>query len=92
MADHNDPSAVNTILPVIDMSDPAKAGRRAVIVGLLRMRNYVQLDVLDNGIGVAPEHREAIFSAVRAARKPGAGPQERARTRFVDREYGDVIA
>ncbi|WP_161782974.1 sensor histidine kinase [Paraburkholderia nodosa] len=83
MADHNDPGAVNTILPVIDMSDPAIAGRCAVIVGLLRMRNYVQLDVLDNGIGVAPEHREAIFSAVRAARKPGAGPQERAWTRVV---------
>ncbi|HKR38547.1 MAG TPA: hypothetical protein VJU59_02525 [Paraburkholderia sp.] len=57
MADHNVPSAVNTILPVIDMSDPAKAGRCAVILGLLRMRNYVQLDVLDHGTGVAPEHR-----------------------------------
>lgn len=51
----------NLIANGIKYADPAKAGRSAVIVGLVRMPNYVRIDVLDNGIGIAAEHWDAIF-------------------------------
>ncbi|WP_069262143.1 ATP-binding response regulator [Paraburkholderia nodosa] len=51
----------NLIANGIKYSDPAKAGRSTVLVGLVRMPNYVRLDVLDNGIGIASEHWDAIF-------------------------------
>jgi signal transduction histidine kinase/CheY-like chemotaxis protein len=51
----------NLIANGIKYSDPSKAGRRTVIVGVVRMPNYVRLDVLDNGIGIASEHWDAIF-------------------------------
>lgn len=51
----------NLISNGIKYADPSKAGRAAVLVSLVRMPNYVRLDVLDNGIGIAPEHWDAIF-------------------------------
>ncbi|WP_434665893.1 hybrid sensor histidine kinase/response regulator [Paraburkholderia sp. A3BS-1L] len=51
----------NLIANGIKYADPSKAGRAAVIVGLVRMPNYVRVDVIDNGIGIAPEHWDAIF-------------------------------
>ncbi len=51
----------NLISNGIKYADPSKAGRSAVLVGLVRMPNYVRLDVLDNGIGIASEHWDAIF-------------------------------
>ncbi|WP_233886949.1 sensor histidine kinase [Paraburkholderia flagellata] len=60
----------NLIANGIKYSDPSKSGRCAVIVGLVRMWNYVQLNVLDNGIGVAPEHWEAIFQPFVQIRNP----------------------
>jgi two-component system, sensor histidine kinase len=45
----------------IKYADPAKAGACAVIVGLVRTPNYVRVDVIDNGIGIASEHWDAIF-------------------------------
>jgi signal transduction histidine kinase len=51
----------NLISNGIKYADPSKTGRCAVIVGVVRMPNYVRLDVLDNGIGIASEHWDAIF-------------------------------
>ncbi|WP_052392044.1 hybrid sensor histidine kinase/response regulator [Paraburkholderia bannensis] len=51
----------NLIANGIKYADPSKAGRSTVIVGLVRMPNYVRIDVIDNGIGIAPEHWDAIF-------------------------------
>lgn len=51
----------NLISNGIKYADPSKPDRAVVIVGLVRMPNYVRLDVLDNGIGIAPEHWDAIF-------------------------------
>ncbi|QBR01477.1 response regulator [Paraburkholderia pallida] len=51
----------NLISNGIKYADPSKTGRRAVLVGVVRMPNYVRLDVLDNGIGIASEHWDAIF-------------------------------
>ncbi len=51
----------NLIANGIKYADPSKAGRPTVIVGLVRMPNYVRIDVIDNGIGIAPEHWDAIF-------------------------------
>ena len=51
----------NLISNGIKYADPSKAGRCAVLVGVVRMPNYVRLDVLDNGIGIASEHWDAIF-------------------------------
>ncbi|WP_322044179.1 hybrid sensor histidine kinase/response regulator [Paraburkholderia sp. J67] len=51
----------NLIANGIKYADPSKAGRSAVIIGLVRMPNYVRIDVLDNGIGIASEHWDAIF-------------------------------
>lgn len=51
----------NLIANGIKYADPAKAGSCAVIVGLVRTPNYVRVDVVDNGIGIAQEHWDAIF-------------------------------
>ncbi|MGF6721328.1 signal transduction histidine kinase [Paraburkholderia sp. GAS41] len=51
----------NLISNGIKYADSSKAGRCAVIVGVVRMPNYVRLDVIDNGIGIATEHWDAIF-------------------------------
>ncbi|MDR3100061.1 MAG: hybrid sensor histidine kinase/response regulator [Paraburkholderia sp.] len=51
----------NLISNGIKYADPARKGRCAVLVGVVRMPNYVRLDVLDNGIGIASEHWESIF-------------------------------
>ncbi|MCG5077709.1 hybrid sensor histidine kinase/response regulator [Paraburkholderia tagetis] len=51
----------NLVSNGIKYSDPSKAGRSAVIVSLVRMPNYVRIDVIDNGIGIAPEHWDTIF-------------------------------
>jgi two-component system, sensor histidine kinase len=51
----------NLISNGIKYADRSKTGRCAVLVGLVRMPNYVRLDVLDNGIGIASEHWDAIF-------------------------------
>jgi two-component system, sensor histidine kinase len=51
----------NLISNGIKYADPSKIGRRTVLVGLVRMPNYVRVDVLDNGIGIASEHWDSIF-------------------------------
>ncbi|WP_213308760.1 ATP-binding response regulator [Paraburkholderia sacchari] len=51
----------NLIANGIKYADPSKVGGAAVIVGLVRMPNYVRVDVIDNGIGIAPEHWDSIF-------------------------------
>ncbi|PVX61033.1 ATP-binding response regulator [Paraburkholderia unamae] len=51
----------NLIANGIKYADPSKTGRSTVLVGLVRMPNYVRLDVIDNGIGIASEHWDAIF-------------------------------
>jgi two-component system, sensor histidine kinase len=51
----------NLVSNGIKYADPAKAGRSVVLVGLVRMPNYVRIDVIDNGIGIASEHWDAIF-------------------------------
>jgi signal transduction histidine kinase len=51
----------NLISNGIKYADPSKTGRCAVLVGLVRMPNYVRLDVLDNGVGIASEHWDSIF-------------------------------
>lgn len=51
----------NLISNGIKYADPSKTGRAAVLVGLVRMPNYVRLDVIDNGIGIASVHWDAIF-------------------------------
>lgn len=50
----------NLISNSIKYSDPQKA-RRAVIVGVVKMPNYVRIDVVDNGIGIASQHWDEIF-------------------------------
>lgn len=51
----------NLIANGIKYADPSKADRCAVLIGVVRMPNYVRIDVLDNGIGIAPEHWDTIF-------------------------------
>ncbi|CAB3809204.1 Sensor histidine kinase RcsC [Paraburkholderia caffeinitolerans] len=51
----------NLIANGIKYADPSKAERAVVIVGLVRMPNYVRIDVIDNGIGIAQEHWDSIF-------------------------------
>ncbi|MFP3646541.1 hybrid sensor histidine kinase/response regulator [Paraburkholderia sp. SIMBA_054] len=51
----------NLVANGIKYADPAKAGRCIVIVGVVRMPNYVRIDVVDNGIGIASQHWDAIF-------------------------------
>jgi two-component system, sensor histidine kinase len=51
----------NLISNGIKYADPAKAGRRVVIVGLVRTPSYVRVDVVDNGIGIAEANWDTIF-------------------------------
>jgi signal transduction histidine kinase len=51
----------NLVSNGIKYADPAKKGRCTVIVGVVRTPNYVRIDVVDNGIGIAPQHWDAIF-------------------------------
>ncbi|MGF6815047.1 signal transduction histidine kinase [Paraburkholderia atlantica] len=51
----------NLVSNGIKYADRAKAGRCAVIVAIVRMQNYVRVDVVDNGIGIASKHWDAIF-------------------------------
>ncbi|MGF6956315.1 ATP-binding response regulator [Paraburkholderia youngii] len=51
----------NLVSNGIKYADREKAGRCAVIVAIVRMRNYVRVDVVDNGIGIASKHWDAIF-------------------------------
>jgi two-component system, sensor histidine kinase len=51
----------NLISNGIKYGDPTKSGACTVIVGLVRTPNYVRVDVVDNGIGIASEHWDAIF-------------------------------
>ncbi|MBN3763861.1 hybrid sensor histidine kinase/response regulator [Burkholderia sp. Ac-20365] len=51
----------NLISNGIKYSDPLKTGRCTVIVGVVRTPNYVRVDVVDNGIGIASQHWDAIF-------------------------------
>ena len=51
----------NLVSNGIKYADSAKAGRCTVIVGVVRMPNYVRIDVVDNGIGIASRHWDAIF-------------------------------
>jgi signal transduction histidine kinase len=51
----------NLVSNGIKYADPAKKGRCTVIVGVVRTPNYVRIDVVDNGIGIAPQYWDAIF-------------------------------
>jgi signal transduction histidine kinase len=51
----------NLVANGIKYADPAKARRCTVILGVVRMPNYVRIDVVDNGIGIASQHWDAIF-------------------------------
>lgn len=51
----------NLISNGIKYADPAKGARCAVIVGIVRMPNYVRVDVVDNGIGIASRNWDLIF-------------------------------
>ncbi|CAH2806009.1 MAG: hypothetical protein CPDRYMAC_6191 [uncultured Paraburkholderia sp.] len=51
----------NLVSNGIKYADPAKDERCTVIVGLVRMANYVRVDVVDNGIGIASKNWDLIF-------------------------------
>lgn len=51
----------NLVSNGIKYADRAKAGRCVVLIVIVRTPNYVRIDVIDNGIGIASEHWETIF-------------------------------
>jgi signal transduction histidine kinase/CheY-like chemotaxis protein len=52
---------VNLISNGIRYADARKNGKPVVIVGVVRLATRTRIDVVDNGIGIAAEHWDAIF-------------------------------
>lgn len=51
----------NLVSNGLKYADSNKAPRCAVLVGVVRSANRVRIDVVDNGIGIAQRHWDAIF-------------------------------
>jgi signal transduction histidine kinase len=51
----------NLVSNGIRYADASKRGKPAVIVGVMRSATRTRVDVVDNGIGIAARHWEAIF-------------------------------
>ncbi|MBN3754815.1 hybrid sensor histidine kinase/response regulator [Paraburkholderia sp. Tr-20389] len=51
----------NLISNAVKYADTNKAPRCAVVIGVVRSVNRVRIDVVDNGIGIAQRHWDAIF-------------------------------
>lgn len=52
----------NLLTNAIKYSDPAKAERAAVILGIVRLPNRVRLDIVDNGVGIDEADWARVFS------------------------------
>jgi two-component system, sensor histidine kinase len=52
----------NLLTNAIKYSDPAKAGRSAVILGIVCLPSRVRIDIVDNGVGIAQEDWARVFS------------------------------
>ncbi len=52
---------VNLVSNGIRYADASKNGRPVVIIGVVRSATRTRIDVVDNGIGIASEHWDAIF-------------------------------
>ncbi|MFM0120024.1 hybrid sensor histidine kinase/response regulator [Paraburkholderia sp. RL18-101-BIB-B] len=52
---------VNLISNGLKYSDQRKASQSTVLVGIVRSANRVRIDVVDNGVGIAPQYWDAIF-------------------------------
>jgi two-component system, sensor histidine kinase len=50
----------NIIGNAIKYSDPSKP-KPAVVVGIVRLPNRARIDIIDNGIGIPPQHWEDVF-------------------------------
>ncbi|CAB3804440.1 Sensor histidine kinase RcsC [Paraburkholderia ultramafica] len=51
----------NLISNGVKYSDQEKAPRCTVLIGVVRSVNRVRIDVVDNGVGIAPQYWNAIF-------------------------------
>jgi signal transduction histidine kinase len=51
----------NLLANAIKYSDPAKAGRSAVVVGIVCLPSRVRIDIVDNGIGIAEADWARMF-------------------------------
>ena len=51
----------NLLANAIKYSDPAKAGRQAVIVGIVCLPSRVRVDIVDNGVGIAEADWARVF-------------------------------
>ncbi len=52
----------NLLSNAVKYSDPAKAGRSAVILGIVCLPSRLRIDVVDNGVGIAEADWAKVFS------------------------------
>jgi len=52
----------NLLSNAVKYSDPAKAGRSAILLGIVCLPSRVRIDVVDNGIGIAEADWAKVFS------------------------------
>jgi len=66
---------LNLVMNALEAMAPAEAGPRRLEVGACRQaaRDAVQVDVRDNGIGIAAQDREHIFDAFHTTKPQGMG-------------------
>jgi len=61
----------NLVSNAIKYSDRAKGASQAILVGVVPLSNRVRIDILDNGVGIAPMHWETVFKPFVQLDNPG---------------------
>ncbi|NVM77648.1 signal transduction histidine kinase/CheY-like chemotaxis protein [Duganella sp. SG902] len=61
----------NLLTNAIKYSEPARPGGAAVVVGVVALGCHCRVDIVDNGVGIAPELQQKIFKPFFQADNPG---------------------
>ncbi|WP_343732529.1 ATP-binding protein [Duganella sp.] len=61
----------NLLTNAIKYSEPSRPGGAVVVVGVVSLGCHCRVDIIDNGVGIAPELQEKIFRPFFQADNPG---------------------